>query len=96
MRVGCYFRQGHHNQEPLSDPSTTTALGRQTLRFDIQTDNSESLPWDTVIVSSWTSVVEYGETQVWDDGHVASISQPSKERVSPVKSTGPISFVLAV
>jgi len=31
-------------------------------------DTIESLEWDTVIVSSWTSVVRYGETQVWD-GH---------------------------
>jgi len=27
-----------------------------------------SLPWDSVIVGSWTSAVRYGETQVWD-GH---------------------------
>lgn len=31
-------------------------------------DTIESIEWDTVIVSSWTSVVRYGETQVWD-GH---------------------------
>ena len=31
-------------------------------------DVIESLDWHTVIVSSWTSVVRYGETQVWD-GH---------------------------
>lgn len=31
-------------------------------------DMIEALPWDVVIVSSWTSVVRYGETQVWD-GH---------------------------
>ena len=29
-------------------------------------DTIESLDWDTVIVSSWTSVVRYGETQIWD------------------------------
>jgi hypothetical protein len=28
----------------------------------------ESLPWDSVLVGSWTSAVRYGETQVWD-GH---------------------------
>lgn len=33
-----------------------------------KTDVIEALPWDVVIVSSWTSVVRYGETQVWD-GH---------------------------
>lgn len=31
-------------------------------------DIIEALPWDTVIVSSWTSTIRYGETQVWD-GH---------------------------
>lgn len=31
-------------------------------------DTIESVEFDTVIVSSWTSVVRYGETQVWD-GH---------------------------
>lgn len=31
-------------------------------------DNIESIDWDVVIVSSWTSVVRFGETQVWD-GH---------------------------
>lgn len=28
----------------------------------------ESLPWDSVVVGSWTSAVRFGETQVWD-GH---------------------------
>ncbi len=31
-------------------------------------DNIEAIDWDVVIVSSWTSVVRFGETQVWD-GH---------------------------
>jgi hypothetical protein len=31
-------------------------------------DTIESVEFDTVIVSSWTSVVRYGETQIWD-GH---------------------------
>lgn len=29
-------------------------------------DLIEALPWDLVIVSSWTSVIRFGETQVWD------------------------------
>lgn len=33
-----------------------------------KTDVIEAVEWDLVIVSSWTSVVRYGETQVWD-GH---------------------------
>jgi hypothetical protein len=31
-------------------------------------DHIESADWDAVLVSSWTSVVRYGETQIWD-GH---------------------------
>jgi len=31
-------------------------------------DIIEALPWDSVIVSSWTSAIRYGETQIWD-GH---------------------------
>lgn len=31
-------------------------------------DTIEALDWDVVIVTSWTSTVRYGETQVWD-GH---------------------------
>ena len=31
-------------------------------------DVIESLPWDSVVMGSWTSAVRYGETQVWD-GH---------------------------
>lgn len=31
-------------------------------------DVIEALPWEMVIVSSWTSAIRYGETQVWD-GH---------------------------
>lgn len=31
-------------------------------------DHIESVDWDAVLVSSWTSVVRYGETQIWD-GH---------------------------
>lgn len=31
-------------------------------------DTIESIDFDTVIISSWTSVIRYGETQIWD-GH---------------------------
>lgn len=31
-------------------------------------DIIEALPWEAVIVNSWTSTLRYGETQVWD-GH---------------------------
>jgi hypothetical protein len=31
-------------------------------------DIIEALPWDAVVVGSWTSAIRYGETQVWD-GH---------------------------
>lgn len=31
-------------------------------------DLIETLPWEAVVVTSWTSAIRYGETQVWD-GH---------------------------
>lgn len=31
-------------------------------------DIIEALPWEVVVVGSWTSAIRYGETQVWD-GH---------------------------
>lgn len=31
-------------------------------------DVIDALPWDAVVVGSWTSAIRYGETQVWD-GH---------------------------
>lgn len=33
-----------------------------------KTEIIEALPWSAVIVTSWTSTIRYGETQVWD-GH---------------------------
>lgn len=44
----------------------------------------ESIPWDVVIVSSWTSVVRRGETQVWDGHkmwrHAAQKKESSRKR----------------
>lgn len=31
-------------------------------------DVIEALPWEAVVVTSWTSTIRYGETQIWD-GH---------------------------
>ena len=42
--------------------------GASLIGITSKTDSIEAVPWDTVIVSSWTSVVRYGETQIWD-GH---------------------------
>lgn len=42
-------------------------------------DNIEALPWDVVIVSSWTSVVRYGETQVWDGRGLRRYPSQKKE-----------------
>lgn len=42
--------------------------GAKLIAISSKIDVIESLDWETVIVSSWTSVVRYGETQVWD-GH---------------------------
>lgn len=42
--------------------------GASLIGITSKADTIEAIAWDTVIVSSWTSVVRYGETQVWD-GH---------------------------
>lgn len=42
--------------------------GATMLGITSKVDTIESVEFDTVIVSSWTSVVRYGETQIWD-GH---------------------------
>ena len=42
--------------------------GANIIGISSKVDTIESVDFDTVIVSSWTSVVRYGETQIWD-GH---------------------------
>lgn len=42
--------------------------GAQLIGITSKPDIIESIPWDSVVVVSWTSVIRYGETQVWD-GH---------------------------
>jgi hypothetical protein len=42
--------------------------GTKMIGITSKPDMIEAIDWDSVIVSSWTSVVRYGETQVWD-GH---------------------------
>lgn len=42
--------------------------GASLLAISSKADTIQAIAWDTVIVSSWTSVVRYGETQIWD-GH---------------------------
>ena len=42
-------------------------------------DIIDSLPWDVAVVSSWTSVVRYGETQVWDGHGLRRYSAQKKE-----------------
>jgi hypothetical protein len=45
-----------------------TRWGASLIGLTSKTDIIETISWDTVIVSSWTSVVRYGETQIWT-GH---------------------------
>lgn len=40
--------------------------GTKLVGITSKVDNITAVDWDYVIVSSWTSVVRYGETQVWD------------------------------
>ncbi len=42
-------------------------------------DILDSVDWDMAIVSSWTSVVRYGETQVWNGHGISRYSAQKKE-----------------
>lgn len=42
--------------------------GTKLIGITSKPDLIESIPWESVVVVSWTSVLRYGETQVWD-GH---------------------------
>lgn len=48
--------------------SLSQRWGAKLIGITSKPDVIDALPWDTVIVSSWTSAIRYGETQVWD-GH---------------------------
>lgn len=48
--------------------SLATRWGAKLVGITSKPDVIDALPWDSVIVSSWTSAIRYGETQVWD-GH---------------------------
>lgn len=68
-----------HGRVAISDKAITTRTqsrirqlserwGCKLIGITSKPDVIESLPWDAVVVGSWTSVIRYGETQVWD-GH---------------------------
>lgn len=68
-----------HQKVAISDKAITnktynrikqlsTRWGNQLIGLTSKPNLIESLPWDAVVVGSWTSVIRYGETQVWD-GH---------------------------
>ena len=42
--------------------------GTKMVALTSKVDSIDAGPWDVVVVGSWTSVIRYGETQVWD-GH---------------------------
>ena len=42
--------------------------GTKMVALTSKVDSIDAGPWDSVVVGSWTSVIRYGETQVWD-GH---------------------------
>lgn len=48
--------------------STQQRWGAKLIGLTSKADVIDSLPWEAVVVSSWTSSIRYGETQVWD-GH---------------------------
>lgn len=48
--------------------SLSQRWGAKLVGITSKPDVIDALPWEMVIVSSWTSAIRYGETQVWD-GH---------------------------
>lgn len=48
--------------------SLSQRWGAQLFGLTSKPEVIESLPWEVVVVGSWTSSIRYGETQVWD-GH---------------------------
>jgi len=48
--------------------SLSQRWGAMLIGITSKPDIIEALPWDVVIVGSWTSALRYGETQIWD-GH---------------------------
>jgi hypothetical protein len=68
-----------HGQVALSDKAITSKTlprinqlhqrwGTKMVALTSKVDSIDAGPWDSVVVGSWTSVIRYGETQVWD-GH---------------------------
>lgn len=56
---------------PKTQPRIRSLAGRWEAKLygiTSKPDIIEGLPWEAVIVGSWTSAIRYGETQVWD-GH---------------------------
>lgn len=60
-----------------------TRWGASLVGITSKVEHIEAIAWDTVIVSSWTSPVRYGETQVWD-GHGLR-RYPAQNKVSARK-----------
>ncbi len=68
-----------HGKVALSDRAITAKTlprinqlhqrwGTEMIALTSKIDSIEAGPWSAVVVGSWTSVIRYGETQVWD-GH---------------------------
>lgn len=63
--------------------SLSQRWGSQLFGLTSKPEVIESLPWDVVVVGSWTSSIRYGETQVWD-GHGLR-RYPAQQKISSRK-----------
>lgn len=63
--------------------SLSQRWGAMLIGLTSKPDVIEALPWDAVVVGSWTSAIRYGETQVWD-GH-ALRRYPAQQKESSRK-----------
>ena len=53
--------------------------GTKMVALTSKVDSIDAGPWDSVVVGSWTSVIRYGETQVWDGHGLRRYPAPQKE-----------------
>lgn len=59
--------------------STQQRWGAKLIGITSKADVIDSIQWDAVIVSSWTSALRYGETQVWDGHNLRRYPAQQKE-----------------
>ena len=60
--------------------------GTKMVALTSKVDSIDAGPWDVVVVGSWTSVIRYGETQVWDGHGLRRYPAQQKESATTERS----------